>query len=223
MLRVKNVNVYDLKSSVIACRNAMRLTLPEHTEEEFQKSLPRAIQLANSPNGSGHQTFLSGIRVSFDLIYPNYISPELQRYHFLDIVTSNSKMHKLLNMDLDYACNEYVSKAIIDQVEYDVKVWKAINNSDWKDGDEMPFTLRSGTVKVAKTKAKALYYAFIICVSDCPQGIELFMRCSTNYLSIKNIYHQRKNHKLVEDWQEGFCENFIKKLPYAKEFITNGE
>lgn len=37
MLRVENVKVYDLKESVIACRNSMRLELPEYTDEEFEK------------------------------------------------------------------------------------------------------------------------------------------------------------------------------------------
>mgnify|MGYP007111674349 CR=1 FL=1 len=55
MLEVSNVRVYDLKESVIACRNAMRITPPEYTEEEFEQSLPRAIQLANTTNGSGHE------------------------------------------------------------------------------------------------------------------------------------------------------------------------
>lgn len=55
MLHTDNVRVYDLKESVIACRNAMRITPPEYTQEEFEKSLPRAIQLANTTNGSGHE------------------------------------------------------------------------------------------------------------------------------------------------------------------------
>ena len=80
------------------------------------------------------------------------------------------------------------------------------------------FTLRSGEVIVADYP-DALYYSFMECVSACPQGVELFMRCTTNYLSLKTIYHQRKNHKLKEDWVEGFCKEFIEKLPYAKEFI----
>ena len=116
MLEVSNCKVYDLKESVIACRNAMRLEMPEYTEEEFQESLKRAIALSKTPNGSGHQTFLSGIRVSFDLKYPCYISPELQRYHWIDIVTSASKMHKLLQMDLDMACNEWVSQETIEKM-----------------------------------------------------------------------------------------------------------
>lgn len=36
-MKVTNVKVYDLKESVIACRNAMRLSPPEYTDEEFAK------------------------------------------------------------------------------------------------------------------------------------------------------------------------------------------
>lgn len=81
MLEVTNIKVYDLEESVIACRNAMRISPPEYTKEEFEKSLERAIKLCQSPTNSAHCNFLSGIRVSFDIKYPNYISPELQRYH----------------------------------------------------------------------------------------------------------------------------------------------
>ena len=51
-------------------------------------------------------------------------------------------------------------------------------------------------------------------------GIELFMRCTTNYLALRTIYHQRKNHKLKEDWIEGFIGGLIKQLPFYKELIT---
>lgn len=217
MLEVKNWKVYDLEESIIACRNAMRTSMPKYTEEEFDKSLPRAIQLANTPNGSGHQTFLSGIRVSFDILYPGYVSPEIQRYHWMDIVTSASKMHKLMSMDLEASCNKYVPRVFIEEMEKLVRRYKRINNSPEYHVEE--FELRDGTTIVADTKADALYYAFMQCVSACPQGIELFMRCSTNYLQLKTIYHQRKHHKLKEDWVEGFCNGFVENLPYAKEFI----
>ena len=45
MLEISNVKVYDLKESIIACRNAMRLEPPQYTEEEFQKGLERAKKL----------------------------------------------------------------------------------------------------------------------------------------------------------------------------------
>ena len=52
MLDIKNVKVYDLKESVIACRNAMRTTMPEYTDEEFEKSLQRAIKLVQASKNS---------------------------------------------------------------------------------------------------------------------------------------------------------------------------
>lgn len=192
MLEVSNIKVYDLKESVIACRNAMRTERPEYTEKEFQESLQRAIKLAQAKDGSGHKTFLSGIRVSFDLKYPNYISPELQRYHFLDIITSSSKMHKLVSMDMDKCFNKYVLDA--------------------------SKTIMKSLIELYNKEPS--YENFMFVLSNCPQGIELFMRCSTNYLQLRTIYEQRKHHRLTEDWQDGFCDNFIKKLPYAKEFIT---
>ena len=189
MLQIDNWKVYDLKESVIACRNAMRITPAQITDEEFNASMPRAIILANSPSGSGHQTFLSGIRVSFDIKYPNYISPELQRYHWIDIVSSSSKMHRLSSMDMDTCFNKYVTDESKEQMKRLVK-------------------------KFNDTKS---YEDFMVMLSNCPQGIELFMRVSTNYLQLRTLYRQRKTHKLKEDWGE-VCE-FIEKLPYADEFI----
>lgn len=191
MVEVTNIKVYDLEESVIACRNAMRLTPPEYTQEEFEKSLPRAIKLANTPVGSAHGNFLCGIRVAFDIKYPAYFTPELQRYHFNDIVTSSSKMHRLMQMDMNVCFNKYVLPERKAHMEF----------------------------LISKYKEKPSYEMFMTVLSNCPLGVELFMRCTTNYLQLKNIYHQRKHHKLIEDWQEGFCKDFIEKLPYANEFI----
>lgn len=195
MLRVANVKVYDLIESVVACRNSMRLELPEYTPEEFQASLERAKKLA--PMGGGHNNFLSGIRVAFDLVYPNYISPELQRYTFLKIVNSSSKMHKLVKMDMDACFNKYVTDESKEQMKRLIDAYNTLVN--------------------ARAGENAIYEAFMRVLSNCPLGIELFMRCTTNYLCLRNIYRQRKGHRLKEDWQ-AFCE-FIEKLPYAQELI----
>ena len=213
MLEIKNAKVYDLKESVIACRNAMRLEMPEYTEDEFEQSLPRAISLCNTPNGSGHQTFLSGIRVSFDIKYPNYISPELQRYNWIDIVTSSSKMHRLLKMNLDKACNKYISQETVLKMEKLINEYNELSKNPPKIA---VFILRNGEQIDASGKNEILYYKWMQIISECPQGLELFMRVSTNYLQLKTIWHQRKHHKLRDDWG-AMCE-FIEGLPYAKEF-----
>lgn len=218
MVHIENWKVYDLKESVIASRNAMRITPTEYTDEEFEKSLSRAIQLAKCGGGSGHSNFRKGIRVSFDIKYPNYVSPELQRYGFIDIVSSSSKMHRLMEMDLDFACNKYVPQVFIDEMRKLVDRYKGIKDSPEYHKDL--FTLRDGTQLFANNKQQALYYAFMQCISACPQGIELFMRCSTNYEQLATIYRQRKHHKLKEDWG-AFCK-FIEELPFSKELILVG-
>ena len=62
------------------------------------------------------------------------------------------------------------------------------------------------------------YETFIVALNNCPLGVELFMRCNTNYMQLRNIYQQRKNHKLKEDWG-AFCK-MIEELPYFEEFIN---
>lgn len=190
MVEIKNVKIYELEESVIACRNAIRTEMPEYTQEEFQKSLERAIKLAKMPSNSGHANFLTGIRVAFDIKYPNYFTPELQRYHFIDIVTSSSKMHRLVKMNMDMCFTKYVKKQSIDLMKQLVNEY-----------NENP-----------------CYETFIVALNNCPLGVELFMRCNTNYMQLRNIYHQRKNHKLKEDWG-AFCK-MIEELPYFEEFIN---
>lgn len=192
MVEITNIRINDFKESVIASRNPMRLTPPTYTDEEYQESLERAIKLAKAPQGSGHDNWLCGVRVSFDIKYPAYFSPELQRYHFNDIVSSASKMHRLTSMNMDACFNKYVTEDSKAQMKNLIQIY----NRDKS------------------------YENFMRVLSNCPLGVELFMRCTTNYLQLKTIFHQRKSHRLKEDWQEGFIGGLIKKLPYHKELIT---
>jgi hypothetical protein len=194
MVEITNVKVYDLTESVIASGFAMRTEKPEYTDEEFERSLARAMKLAKAGGGSGHSNFRKGIRVSFDIKYPSYFTPELQRYSFMDIVTSSSKMHRLIKMDMDACFNKYV----------------------------LPERKAHMKFLIGKYNEKPSYEMFMTVLSNCPLGIELFMRCSTNYEQLATIYRQRKTHRLKEDWVEGFCKNFIETLPYSRELILIG-
>ena len=196
MVEISNITVSELKESVIACRNAMRTEMPEYTEEEFDKSLPRAIKLVEaSRNGvvKCHDNFLTGIRVSFDIVYPQYFTPQLQRYHFIDIVSSSSKDHRLSRIMEANCYNKYVSEEVKASVQ---KYLDAYN-------------------------ANPSYENHMILLSNCPLGLQLFMRCSTNYMSLRNLYHQRIHDKLKEDW--GAVLDMIRNLPYAEDFITLGK
>ena len=221
MVEISNVKVYDLEESIVACRNAMRLEpskifepTPQDSSdtvdvlsyyanrrEDWEKSLERAKKLCKAPNNSGHANFLTGIRVSFNIKYPNYISPEMQRYHWFDIVTSSSKMHTLIKVAGDPTkYNKYVTQETLDQMK--------------RLQDSYNMACETGT-------PEDQYEAFMMLISNCPQGIELFMRVSTNYMQLRTIYAQRKNHKLKEDW--GAVCKMIESLPYAKEFLLGNQ
>lgn len=192
MVTLSNIVVYDLKESVIASRNAMRVAPPQYTNREFKASMLRAVRLVQASKAGEvkcHDNFLVGIRVSFDMKYPNYFTPEFQRYHFADIVTSSSKMHRLAKMDMDACFNEYVS-------------------------DESKTQMKKLLTKYNEHQS---YDNYMRLLSNCPLGIELFMRISTNYKQLQTIYFQRRHHKLQEDWG-AFCE-MIESLPFAHQLI----
>ena len=200
MLEISNVKVYDLRESIIASGNAMRIEPVPYSDEEFEKGLKRMKRLVHSSlstNVHCHDNALTGIRVSFDVKYPQYWSLEFQRYHFADIVTSSSKMHRLCKMDIAKACNKYVSNETIEQMENLV--------------DRYNYAVEKGA------EEGVIYENFMKMISNCPMGLELFMRVSTNYKQLQTIYNQRKNHRLKEDWG-AFCK-MIEELPYFEELI----
>lgn len=218
MLEIKNTKVYDLKESIIACRNAMRIDPPQYTDEEFEKSFERAkklVQVSKNHTVKCHDNFLTGIRVSFDMKYTQYITKQFQRYHWFDYVSSNSLMHCLVKMDPDKICNKYVSKECVDILNADIDRYNSIMEND--DFTEEIFILRDGTELKTTLKSDALYYAYMKCISDCPMGVELFVRVSTNYKQLQTMYFQRLGHKLKEDW--GAFKEWVERLPYAHELI----
>jgi hypothetical protein len=199
----------------------MRLEVPEYTDEEFEKSLERAkklVQASKNSNVKCHDNFLTGIRVSFDMKYTQYITKQFQRYHWFDYVSSSSLMHRLVKMNLDQASNKYVSKDVIDYVNSYIELYNhLLEEKEQNSFIGHKFTLRDGTVIKCDNVEDALYTCYMIILSNCPMGAELFVRVSTNYKQLQTIYHQRKHHKLREDW--GAFNEFIESLPYSKELI----
>lgn len=218
MLEFSNVKVYDLRESIISCRNAMRLEAPDYnSEEEFNKGLDRAKKLVNASKNDNnvkcHDNFLTGIRVSFDMKYTQYISKQFQRYHWFDYVSSSSLMHRITKMDFSKCCNKYVSQASIDEVTKWVNVYNNILNNHIEE-----YVFDTGKEKFHTYAYKdTIYTAFMLVISNCPMGTELFVRVSTNYKQLQTIYYQRKHHKLHEDYN-AFID-MVKSLPYAKELI----
>ena len=229
MTEIKDVKVYDLEECIIASGYAMRIEPINYKEETGKLNhYKRCIKLVQASKNSDihcHDNFLTGIRVSFDIKYPQYLSPEMQRYHFFDIVTSMSKMHKILKLDIKKSCNKYVNQTAIDNVMKLVANYNAILNDPIEHSAEYysgaVFTGINGETYKINSKEDALYVAWMQVVSNCPLGLELWMRVSTNYKQLQTIYYQRRHHKLKEDW--GAVIKMIEQLPYFKEFILEEE
>ena len=220
MLSVKNVEVYNLRNAVIASGNPMRTEMVSDSSDEsaFLKGLKRCENLtkAGFSDVSCHSNYLTGILVSFDVVYPQYWSIEAQRYHWFNIVASSSKMHRLMKMNLKQCCNEYVNKEIIKAAQSYINEYNRLRADDscnsytWNDA-------KGRTHRVENNREEALYQAFMVALSNLPMGFQLFEHVTTNYKQLQTIYYQRRNHKLKEDWGE-FCK-MIESLPYAKELI----
>lgn len=212
MTEIKNIAVYELNESIIASGLAMRLDSYDYNYEEKEnmeqhiKRCCRLVQASKNTDVHCHDNFLTGIRVSFDIKYPQYLTPELQRYHWVDIVTSMSKMHRLTKMDIKKSCNKYVTDESINNLNKYIADYKKIVQFYKDEG-----------LSDTQTAREDIYRAWMTVISNCPLGLELWMRISTNYKQLQTIYYQRRHHRLKEDW--GAVIAMIERLPYFKEFI----
>lgn len=206
---ITNYNVYDLEQTLVASGYAMiedysvgkiwceqdDIILAQNTGDlSDNKHYKRALKLSKAPLNSGHVSFAKGIVVNMDITFTNKAWIEFQRYHFADIITGMSTMHRISKFDLDEAFNEYTDSVIIERLK------------------ELQETY-------LETKDKEDYLKLLY---STPSGLLMTNRVTTNYLQLMNIWSQRHNHRLPE-WRQ-FCDELLEKLPLFKEFlITNGQ
>ena len=147
--------------------------------------------LAKCGKGEGHDQWLTGVIVQMDLTFTNKVWVEAERYKFLDFVSSQSTMHRIIRFDLDDAYICYVDKRIVAIMKKKVADYnRMINKSD-----------------TTPDKQKEKYLEILY---SNPCGFRLTAGITTNYRQLKTIYSQRKNHTLPE-WRQ-FCE-WIETLP----------
>jgi hypothetical protein len=205
MLEIKNVDVYGLKKALIRSGYPMQVGDPEDLSlidnSPLNKEINRGVRLGKVPTGTGHDNFLKGITVMFDVKYPQYWTPQFQRYSFADIISSQSKMHKLTSVkDLSAQCNDHVFPHIIEELQNLIFTYSNVTTFPYNH------RLLNGNYALFRDK-KDIFNAII---SNLPMGYEMWMGITTNYLQLKTIYKQRRHHKL-EDWHV-FCD-WVETLP----------
>ena len=172
MAKIENIQVFGLEDSF----RASKFPFAVNINAVDGSMTDRIKSLAQCKAGTGHDNFLNGIIVQFDLTFSIKAWVELQRYHFIDFVSSQSTMHCISKMDIKQMCNEYVSDVVIAEVER----LKDVYLNDKTDENYL-----------------GLLY-------NIPTGFELTARMTTNYRQLKTMYMQRKTHQLP-DWHK-FCD-----------------
>jgi hypothetical protein len=156
--------------------------------------------LAKAEPGSGHDNFLNGIIVQFDLTFSVKAWTEAERYHFFDFVSSQSTMHRITLFDPRKQYNEYVDGRVIEIMENKIAVYNRMKEDN---ADE--------------ELLKELYLSILY---TNPAGFRLTARMTTNYRQLKTIYRQRRKHRLPE-WRE-MCRQ-IENLPEFKTLCLGGK
>ena len=101
-MKIENVQVYGLNESIRRAKFPMSIDT-----SSLNSDLTKGIEaLAKSKQGEGHDQWLTGVVVQFDLTFTIKAWTEAERYHFLDFVSSQSTMHRVSQMDVRNQCNE---------------------------------------------------------------------------------------------------------------------
>ena len=193
---IGKTELYGLDFAIKASGNPMRTALERSVTNE--KDFLRATKLGSCKSGEGHDNYLKGIVVEFDITAPLYWWKQAQRYHWFDFVSSQSTMHCLLKFDASTQCVSDTNKEILVILSRIKDEYNAIDDSE---------------VEKKKAKWREL-------VASTPCGFCLGATMVTNYQQLKTMYQQRKNHKLVE-WHE-FCK-WCDQLPHFLELTGLGK
>ena len=182
-------------------------TMNENDYNWCEKQIKRLMTLGSCEGGESHDCALVGILVSFNMTCPRLVMPEIQRYHFAEIVSSSSTMHylkknvKLMSEQPDkiynFFCDYTDKRAINTFLEIANEIFDKMSEND--DGTDET---------IAKLKA------------ILPEGYLQTCRITTNYRQLKTWVRQRSKHRLQE-WRD--IVKWIHTLPLFDELTSKNK
>ena len=152
--------------------------------------------------GSEHRKFLRQIKVFANVTMPRYVWQELDTYKF-GTKNSESTMHTLFKDEItkeDFYFGEMyggVYSRVVDTVIQELEYLRQMYENE-KD------------------------YKYVIAMKRLlPESFIQMRTWDTNYEELMRMYHQRKNHRLKDEW--GVMLDWMESLPYFKELCIDIE
>ena len=147
--------------------------------------------------GNEHCKFLRQIQVWADFEMPLYWWSEFDTYKF-NTKNSCSTMHKLFNAKKEIELDDFVYfKEDINTLNFIIRELNFLRKR-YLETKDFNYVIRGKRLLPTSFKQKRTV--------------------NTNYAELINIYNQRKNHRLKEEWQDVFCK-WCEELPYFKDFL----
>lgn len=185
MIEIDNLEVHGFGAAYRGMRNSWK------SHDKASPESDRALASRLIEAGPEHRKFLRFITVWFDINAPLYFLKQFDAYKVGLVQNSESTMHNLMRDGAslkDFSWDDSAMRPILTEV------------IQWMD-------LQRARAELASVDPAEMERNMIQILPSC------FMQkrtICTNYETLRNMYQQRKNHKLSE-WHE-FCE-MIEKLP----------
>lgn len=216
-MKITNTEVYGFEASLRGMRNPMDSWHLQDTKRmlgikgkynDFKNNDLSYEAIVIGPNdidlakrlikaGNEHCKFLRQIQVWADFDMPLYWWSEFDTYKF-NTKNSCSTMHKLFNAKKEIELDDFVySKEDINALNFIIRELNSLRKR-YLETKDFNYVIRGKRLLPTSFKQKRTV--------------------NTNYAELINIYNQRKNHRLKEEWQDVFCK-WCEELPYFKEFL----
>ena len=163
--------------------------------------------------GTEHRKFIRQIFVTVDITAPLYWWKEYDTYKIGVTTNSTSTMHKLATTPIAINCFEHDDEDV--EMEDYMLTTHMMFNSIINHCEKL-------RQKYLQTNDKRFWRALIQLL---PESWLQTRTVTMNYENLRNMYFQRRNHKLNE-WsgkddptKENFC-GWVLSLPYAEQLIT---
>ncbi len=159
---------------------------------EFRKHLYEVAEKL-APKDGGHNKFLRQIEFWWDATFPRFLWQEVDQYRIGVTTQSESTMHTIMHRELTQ--DDFETPIPIDHL----------------------YHLNRLIAKYKETKSEEM---FLLLKNDLQEGFLQRRVWSLSLASMKNIYHQRKHHRLPQ-WR-GICEAFVEATPDFLRGIYDG-